>query len=118
MIIRPATLRDIYRFALCEGVTRLQLLATFALVDLSVIEDGEPLLLYGSHGGHFTIFPSAHIRRRPLAFARATHKAYSAYRGSGLKCQVPRTETRVIAWAHWLGTQIHGCSPTHLEVVL
>ncbi|MDB6103344.1 MAG: hypothetical protein JWO52_3343 [Gammaproteobacteria bacterium] len=128
MILRAATWDDIVRFeAAQDGHYVLDwpfpmcdaLVATFSLIPLQVIEyRGRPLLIYGSDGEWLTLFPSQHVRSHPIAFARATLKAYAEHQGSGLKCRVRKTEERVIAWARWLGVQLHPFSETHLEVVL
>lgn len=100
---RPATSRDLKDF---DAAARL----SFGFTKwCRVIEiGGQILLLYGSDGEHFCIFPTKHICEHRIAFARATWRAFKPLAGSGLKVRWPEHESIVAKWITWLGVRRDG----------
>jgi hypothetical protein len=69
-------------------------------------DNGDPLLLYGEdEAGHVFLWPTPHIARHPIAFARWTHRNVKRWGGKSIHLQHELCEaTR--RWALWLGARI------------
>lgn len=67
--------------------------------------NGDPLLMFGEAGGDFFLWPTTHIRRHRIAFARWSRRNVHRFRGRRLVMQHPMCES-VRRWAEWLGAKV------------
>ncbi len=68
----------------------------------------DPVLEYGASGEFFAIFPAAGLSSHPIAFARASKRAYARLKGCGLRVRWPEHEPQVVKWIEWLGVRHEG----------